>query len=665
MRQGLLLGTETLINTIAGAAPSDGAHFDGLYFRGTGDAAYLELLDTSYRLLWPSPNLQSLAMLYTPDWNGFVEGPTWGAWWIQNSYGPTFCGLPFFEEPYTTFVQNAQDLWFSHMGDGLRKDNNGYVGPPGCLCDAANPQGVWYRQGDGRVEIHDWGMEFTAAGIVMQAEALLVRRDLAATLRYLPLLEKAADFIESRRDPKNNLFLAGPAGNLLAPSYAGWKHPDGTYHKAYLAGLSITTIAALDRLVELEKLAGRHQQAELYAGRRELARRGLPELTTEEGYFVKSIDPDGTRHGVYGAARHGYFEAVCNHDAIAFGVAPIQQAERIYQKIAAIPGLRPHDMIITNYPSLDDMYEAPEGLWRFGEWVNGGVWTTCDARMILAYFRLGKHADARRAMERILDFARRFRMDNNLTDFGAQVYQPNQPINCVYDSWGAPLAMLRGLFGYRYTSEGLWLHPSIPAGITSLEQRFPVRFGTKRLFIRAVGSGPVTAAYVERRRWTHVRDGQVLLPYEELPERALVTLCLGGEKAPDHRRAPAANLPPAPAPGGRFYRMGAADTAHEELLARVGEFYNRARAAGLADTYEGRHALLVVETLAAARQRKLGLRSGQIAPLPGPSEAAADASYLESAQRLAQGLQAVLEGYTGKAAPARARLADLWRESAR
>ena len=69
------------------------------------------------------------------------------------------------------------------------------------------------------------------------------------------MLERSANFIETRRDPTNNLFLAGPAGNLLAPSYAGWQRPDGTYDKAYLAGLSVTYIAALDRLIELEKLA--------------------------------------------------------------------------------------------------------------------------------------------------------------------------------------------------------------------------------------------------------------------------------------------------------------------------------------------------------------------------------------------------------------------------
>ena len=218
---------------------------------------------------------------------------------------------------------------------------------------------------------------------------------LQAIAHYLPKLERCATFIETRRDPKNNLFLAGPAGNLLAPSYAGWKKPDGTYGKAYLAGLSITYIAALDRLIELEKLAGRADQARLYADRRDSARKGLPLLTTDEGYFIKLARSRRHAHGVYGAAKHGYFEASPNHDAIAFRVVDDAQAERIYAKIASIPGLRPHRFILPNYPSYDDMYEKPEGLWAFGTWVNGGHWSTCEARMILGYYRLGQYEDAR------------------------------------------------------------------------------------------------------------------------------------------------------------------------------------------------------------------------------------------------------------------------------
>ena len=217
----------------------------------------------------------------------------------------------------------------------------------------------------------------------MQAELLLINRDPLEIAHYLPKMERSVAFIESRRDPQRNLFLVGAAANLLAPSYAGWKKPDGTYGRAYLTGLSVTHIAALDRMIEVEKLAGRLEMASEYAALRDSARKGLASLTTPEGYFVKSMDPDGTLHGVYGAARYGYFETPPNHDAVAFRVVDDAQAEKIYAKIAAVPGLRPHDFIIPNYPSLDDMYEEPKGLWRFGHWVNGGHWSTCEGRMIM------------------------------------------------------------------------------------------------------------------------------------------------------------------------------------------------------------------------------------------------------------------------------------------
>jgi hypothetical protein len=161
----------------------------------------------------------------------------------------------------------------------------------------------------------------------------------------------------------------------------------------------------------------------------------------ETADFIRSLDPDGVQHGVFGAERHGYFEASPNHDAIAFRVADDVQAERIYRKMASRPGLRPHDFILPNYPSYDDMYEEPKGLWAFGTWVNGGHWSTCEARMIMGYYRLGKHEDARRSMKKMLGLARRFRMDNPLVDFGNAPYQPNLPINCVYDNWGVPAAM--------------------------------------------------------------------------------------------------------------------------------------------------------------------------------------------------------------------------------
>jgi len=625
--------------------------FEGKFFSGEGDVAYLKLLDISRRMFDPDPEFQNLPMLYMPAWNGLVEGPTWGAWWIQNSYGTTYCALPFYQEPILTFLQNSHDLWFDQMGDGKRVGAHDWVAPDGSLCDAASPGWVHYKQGDGRTEIHDWGMEFTAAGLLMQAELLLISRDAPAIARYLPKLERCANFIETRRDPKNNLFLAGPAANLLAPSYAGWKRPDGTYDKAYLTGLSITYIAALDRLIELEKLAGNADKVALYTKRRNLARGGLPAVTTEEGYFIKSLDPDGTRHGVYGAEKHGYFEASPNHDAIAFRVVDDIQAERIYAKIASIPGLRRHSVIIANEPGLDDMYDPGKSwLWKHGTWVNGGHWSTCEARMIMAYYRLGKYEDARRSMNHILTFARKFRMDNPLVEFGSKVYQPKEPINLCYDTFGPAAAMVRGLFEYLYRADGVTLVPHVPTGITRLDQRFPIRFGTKKLYISTLGTGLISAVWVNGEVWSRFDSSSVFLPYAETPDVAHVQIALGD----------AVFDQPGPYTGNDGRVPEAPD---DPALARVHSFYAGLAESGLGESYEAEHAKLVLEYAVVVKRRREMLAKGEIKPLPEPSQSAADKSYVDTVTKLREGLQAVVQSYEGSNDPHKKRLYHLWRKS--
>ena len=646
------------------SAPVHAERFDGTFFKGEGDTAYLQLLDVARRMFSADPEFQNMPMLYTPQWNGLVEGPTWGAWWVQNSYGPTYCALPFYEEPLITFLQNAQDLWFDQMGDGVRAGNHGYVAPDGSLCDAASPDVIHYRQGDGRHAMHDWGMEFTAAGLLMQAELLLISRDATAIAHYLPKLERCANFIETRRDPANDLFLAGPAANLLAPSYAGWKQADGSFKKAYLTGLSISYIAALDRLVELETLAGNADKATLYTGRRDSARQGLAKVTEPEGYFIKSLDPDGARHGVYGADQHGYFEASPNHDAICFRVVDDTQAERIYQKIAAIPGLRRHAVIIANEPGLDDMYDpGTSWLWKHGTWVNGGHWSTCEARMVMAYYRLGKYPDARRSMEHMLGFARQFRMDNPLVEFGSKVYQPKEPVNLCYDSFGPPAAFVRGLFEYLYRADKLVLLPHIPPAITRLEQHFPIRFGEKKLYLATLGQGPVTAVRINDKPWTAFDAASVDLPYASLPDRACILLALGGanlDQATPFRVEETALKPlPAETASGKV-ALGLTAGQSKALEA----FYNGMRETGLSDTYEARHARLIIEYLAAIHQRNSLFDQGVLNDLPEQaSQSAADQSYTDTAAKLYQGLATTLDAYAGSQDPGKRQIHSLWRKT--
>jgi len=627
--------------------------FEGKFFHGEGDVEYLKLLDIARRMFDPDPEFQNVPMLYKPDWNGLVEGPTWNAWWIQNSYGPTYCALPFYQEPILTFLQNSHDLWFDQMGDGKRAGFHDWVAPDGSLCDAASPGWVHYKQGDGRIDIHDWGMEFTGAGLLMQAEMLLISRDPEAIDHYLPKLERCANFIETRRDPSKNLFLAGPAANLLAPSYAGFKRPDGTYEKAYLTGLSITYIAALDRLIELEKLAGNTDKVALYSDRRDLARKGLPLVTTDEGYFIKSLDPDGARHGVYGAEKYGYFEASPNHDAIAFRVVDDAQAQKIYRKIASIPGLRRHDIIIANEPGLDDMYDPGKSwLWKHGTWVNGGHWSTCEARMIMGYYRVGAYDDARRSMQHILTFARQFRMDNPLVEFGAKVYQPKEPINLCYDTFGPPAALVRGLFEYLYKADGLTILPHIPPGITRLEQRFPIRFGTKQLYLATVGTGPVTSVRVNGETWPKFDAKSVFFHNDDTPDKAFVRIALGDAKldqVPVALSEAAAKRPPI-----------------QELpgFKRVHVFYTKLVEAGLGECYEAQHARLAMEYAATFSERRRMIDEGTIEPLAEErSQSAAHKSYADTVRKLRDGLETVLGSYADSTDPHKKRVHQLWLDS--
>ncbi len=606
--------------------------FVGRYYSGKGDVDYLKLLDYSARSFHPDAEFQSLAMLYEPSWNGIVEGDPWDAWWIQNSYGPTFCSLPFLEEPYVTWLQHSQDLWFRVEGDGKTAGTNGYVAPDGCLVDCANLKTHYYRQGDGYHQIHDWFMEATAAGVVMQAELLLISRDKAAIEHYLPYLRRSVAFVETRRDPNTNLFLAGPAANLLAPSDGGYKQPDGKFGKAFLTGLSITHIAALDRMIEVEKLAGHLDRAEEDTKLRDSAKAALPQLMTDEGYFMRSIDPAGVKHGVFGAAKHGYFETSPNHDAIALRVVDDAQAKKIMAKMLSIPQLRPHDLIIPNYPAYDDMYKESDGIWAYGVWVNGGHWSTCEARMMLAYNRTGQFDDARKSMHHMIEkFAKPWRMDNPLPDFGNAVWFKDRPINVTYDAFGPAAGMMRGLFEPVYSAEGLTIYPHVPPGITELHQKEPFRFGSKRVYFETIGAGAISSVTINGNAWNQHDAQSIRLPFDRTPDQAHIVIAMGDADAKDLTAGQfeaidsTMKLPPSTQP-------------LQPNVDRLNRFIAAMTQAKLGDREEVAHAREAIDLLRAGGQRAELIKSGAIKKLAEASEKAADDTYLRDFNKMVAGL---------------------------
>lgn len=600
--------------------------------------------------------------------------------------------LPLLQEPYTTFLQNAHDLWFNQMGDGKttfeyvtwKKKHFKWIPPDGCLMDAANDKKAAHRQGDGDPEIHDWAVEFSAAGALLQAEMLLISRNSQAINHYLPKLERCAGFLESRRDPDRNLFLGGPGANLLAPSFAGWHKDDNTYDKAYLTGLSITYSALLDRLIELEKMTDNSEKVQHYTQLKQQNLDGLEQMKTEEGYFIKSMDPDGTKHGVFGAEKYGYFEAVCNHDAMCFHISDEEQSHQIYKKIASIEGLRPHDLILTNYPSLDDLYEE-DGLLEYGKWVNGGNWSTCEARMIMAYYRVGAYQDIQRSMRRMLAFARDFKMDNPYKDFGTTPWHDTTPITLCYDNFGPYAAMIRGLFEYIYQADGLTLIPHIPPTITKLQQKFPIQFGEKQIYLATEGSGSISHVTVNQDTYTNHDGTSVFLSYADIQAEAHIIIYLGDEsleKTPSdtvqiNQISETSNLQELPDPTSAFWKESwffdsqtEKDTEPPISMHRVQtkatqthKFYSMLLNESLSHTYEGNHAKTALDMLQAFFARYNKLATSPETFVPKQEKNLSNQAYYRALLRLLDGLEGVMDTYENHDDPQKTKLYDCWKIS--
>eukprot|EP00658_Telonema_sp_P-2_P073406 TRINITY_DN6245_c0_g1_i1.p1 TRINITY_DN6245_c0_g1~~TRINITY_DN6245_c0_g1_i1.p1 ORF type:complete len:458 (-),score=89.20 TRINITY_DN6245_c0_g1_i1:302-1675(-) len=288
----------------------------------------------------------------------------------------------------------------------------------------------------------------------------------------------------------------------------------------------------------------------LYAARLAMNLKGLDQfLAPGDGdYFVRSIDPNGTLHGVIGAARHGYFEASPNHDAVALGVVNSSMAARIVSRIKSLGNqIRPNVFILPNTdatgkPSVsgaggigyDDMAcgSGPTcgGIFEFGTWVNGGVWTTTEARWLMAAARTGDvnpAFESVRQMKRL--YADTWRMDNPLVDFGKAPYQPDEDINLTVDNFGSAGGLLRGLFEYVYTSTTLCLVPHQPDNITSIDQGWGARWGPYRVFlkahgVRSSGIGAVTINGVPLSPPHILNSSQLTLVFTAMPPASAAAL---------------------------------------------------------------------------------------------------------------------------------------------
>jgi len=526
------------------------------FFSGQGDDSFIELLNNSYAHFVPTAAIPNISMLISPYRDALTEGFYWNGFWIQNSYGFVFNSVPFLTEPFFTLMQNSLDLHWDRMGDGVRMgyDPEHYeaadeldplftmVAPDGCLGDTVMGPGIIYKQGDHDFINHDWFYEGTAAGILMQAEMLLRKRDIAEIKKYLPKMMRSCNFIEKTRDD-NGLFLVGKGCNLLAPSFGAAVNDKGEIEKSYLAGLTITYTGALMRMIELCRLVSGTDLLAICEERLKMNTESMPLIKTDEGYFVKSVEKNGIKHGVYGAEKFGYFESVSNVDAIATGAADEETAQNIYKKIASISKMLPTGFLPTNYPGLDDMYmkygtsdlsDLPDVFLHSGSWVNGGVWGTIEGRTVLAYFKLDKIEDAVRSAGIAYEWTKNYRMDAPWSQWGANTYNywsdcDGRPeVSVMIDNFAVPAAVLRGVFDYEYSADMLKLTPHLPASLKEVKQNRPIYWGGKEIYISCSGGEKITGVTVNGQGIDTFDNKSVYLNFDSLPQTAIVAIGADG-----------------------------------------------------------------------------------------------------------------------------------------
>ena len=84
--------------------------------------------------------------------------------------------------------------------------------------------------------------------------------------------------------------------------------------------------------------------------------------------------------------------------------------------------------------------------------------------------------------------------------------------------------------------------------------------------------------------------------------------------------------------------------------------------AGFSDSYEARHAGLILEYLTVIAERNRLLADGLLEPLPEPSQSAADISYKDAVRRLSAGFLQTVTAPLSKENPYQTLVRKIWSE---
>ena len=161
---------------------------------------------------------------------------------------------------------------------------------------------------------------------------------------------------------------------------------------------------------------------------------------------------------------------------------------------------------------------------------------------------------------------------------------------------------------------------------------------------------PIFSIYSQTNPWVSHDAKTVTLPYDSLPKivRLHIVLQGGSANVPEMQTEEKPRVVPAKDDPfwnltGIYKELVPDSPFPSELqeLHKIGEFVQRLNERGLGESYEAKHAELIVDYIPAIRKRHELLKAGTLAPLPPASQKAADLLYFSTMVKLIQGLKKI------------------------
>jgi hypothetical protein len=520
------------------------------YIKVEGDASARDLLNRAFAVLSGREDQHTLGRLVVVGVDGqrhFINDNVWWQWTdSQCNYHATYGWRPFFTPEYrridrSTWTTPFRDQVTPALQEFFRREQKAPKVPPlGWLPTSYDPlkkqrvisdsitqyyANAFLKKNSLEVATgmdHGENTDYPLQNLVSALDWCLWEHDSDTAREYLPKIDRFLDALNGYAQP-NGLLLTNTQASQIEYGHRGWRYAAHTH--VYLAGV-------VSRMVEVARMVKDAKLLSKYTSREAALADGIARFLEQGQWFTGGLADDGKTKlgtGRLDGTPSDYFEVWHNVNAVVLGVAGERLSESIVAKLRSIPALVDNHLTLVNYPARP-LAEMDTGDWypKAGQHVNAG-WMWMTGASALASHALASHPATLEEAGRLMDDFDRHLTIDYYNDYGRNKesqWKERGRDSYSVTSAGAFGMLFRAILDLRVSASALSVRPRLPRGIDKMEIDWPVRYGSKELWISVLdGPGKRWEARVNGKRWATVEhSARIEFPYEKLPARSQVSL---------------------------------------------------------------------------------------------------------------------------------------------